>query len=272
MLTSAKLTGVPETLLIALWARAAETLSQDPLIRDPAAVEIMESIDYDFSRFGRSKLTQLGVAVRTMLLDNAAAAFLREHPDAVVVNLGAGLDTRRTRLPCNGVRWFEVDLPDTLELRGKFFENNAGDTFIPKSIFDFSWMQDVKDDGKDVLLLAEGLLMYFTEEQVQSLLIALSERFPGAEMLLETLAPWFVGRSKQHETVKKIDSSAEFLWGLRQGRELASWSPAIRFVEEWDYFHYCKKRWGLFGFIARLPFIRLSNKIVHIRFTGPAED
>ncbi len=49
---SHKLKGIPETLLIALWARAAATREPEPIIRDDEAVEMVSRIDYDFSRFG----------------------------------------------------------------------------------------------------------------------------------------------------------------------------------------------------------------------------
>ena len=37
-----------ETMLVTLYGRALETQSEDPLLRDPAAVEAVRRIDYDF--------------------------------------------------------------------------------------------------------------------------------------------------------------------------------------------------------------------------------
>ena len=48
------LSGIPETLLVALWARAAETQSNCPVISDKKAVEMVAVIDYDFSRFEKN--------------------------------------------------------------------------------------------------------------------------------------------------------------------------------------------------------------------------
>lgn len=92
------LTGIPETLLIPLWARAVEGDRPDPIVTDDKAAEMVSQIDYDFSKFESARLSQLGVAIHTMLLDKAVSAFLRCNPEAVVVNLGAGLDTRHDRL------------------------------------------------------------------------------------------------------------------------------------------------------------------------------
>lgn len=264
------LTGIPETLLIALWARAAATQEADPIIRDDKAVEMISQIDYDFSRFENSKLTRLGVAVRTILLDRAFSASLEKNPNAVVVNFGAGLDTRHARLQCDSVDWYEIDVPETIELRRQFFAETEHYKFITQSMFDLSWLDTIKSHGRPVLFLAEGVFMYFTEAEVKRFFCELADRVPGSEMLFEMLAPFLVGKSKYHETVKKIDSSAEFKWGMKTSRELETWNPRIRFVEEWNYFDYYKKHWGVFGNIARLPLLRphFSTRIVHLRFAA----
>ncbi|MBN2317317.1 MAG: class I SAM-dependent methyltransferase [Sedimentisphaerales bacterium] len=267
---NAKLVGIPETLLIALWARAAVTEESDAMIRDEKAVEMVSRIDYDFTRFESSnRFTKLGVAVRTMLLDHALSALLHKYPDAVVINFGAGLDTRHARMKCDNVDWYEIDVPESIELRRRFFIESDRYHFIAQSMFDLSWIEKVDISGKPVLFLAEGLFMYFPEETLNPFFRELAERFPGSEMLFEMLAPFMVGKSRYHETVKKIDGRAEFKWGLKNSRDMETWHPAVRFVEEWNYYDYHKKRWGLFGMIARLPFIRsrMACRIVHLCFT-----
>ncbi len=263
------LSGIPETLLVALWARAAETSFSSPLIRDEKAVEMVSRIDYDFSRFKKgSKLTQLGVAVRTQILDNALSTYLNTHPDAVVVNLGAGLDTRHSRLKCRDHDWYEIDLPQSIALRRQFFKESPSYHFIEKSIFDLSWIKDVSVGGRPVIFLAEGLLMYFEEPLVRNFIKDLAAAFPRGRLLFEALAPVMVGKSKRHETLKKIDSSAEFKWGLKDPWALETWHPGIRLLDVWDYTDYCKKRWGLFGVVARFPFVRpkLSCRIIYLAF------
>lgn len=269
-MSNRKLSGIPETLLIALWARAAATQDAEPVIRDEKAVEMVARIDYDFSRFGNCRLTPLGVAVRTMLLDRALSAFLHGHPGAVVINFGAGLDTRHARMKCDDTDWYEIDVPKSIELRRRFFPETERYRFIAQSMFDLSWIDQVKTAGRPVIFLAEGLFMYFAEEELKPFFRELARRFPGSEMLFEMLAPLAVGKSRHHETVKKIDSRAEFKWALKNSRDMETWNPSIRFAEEWNYFDFHKRRWGLFGAFARLPFIRprMACRIVHLRF-GP---
>jgi O-methyltransferase involved in polyketide biosynthesis len=265
---SNELVGIPETLLIALWARAAASQEDNPIICDEKAIEMVSQIDYDFSRFGTSKMTKLGVAVRTTLLDKALGDFLKKHPYTVIVNFGAGLDTRHARMKYDNIDWFEIDVPKSIELRRKFFSETSHYHFIDQSIFDLSWTEKIKTKGRNVLFLAEGLFMYFTESKLKPFFCKLAEKFPDSQMFFEMLAPFAVGKSKRHETVRKIDSSAEFKWGLKNSRDMEQWHPAIKIIEEWEYFDYYKKRWGLLGKIARLPIIRphLACRIVHLHF------
>lgn len=258
-----KLIGVPETLLIALWARAAETQEPRGIIDDRPAVRLMQRIDYDFTRFGNAKLTKVGIGVRTLLLDAATKKFLDANPKAIVVNMGAGLDTRQERLQHKNRTWYDIDLPESIELRRKFYPENKTHRLIARSIFDYAWINEIPLTNP-ILFIAEGLLMYFEQDRVRELFAKLAEHFPGAELLIETGAPLMVGNSKKHETVRKIDSSAEFKWGVKAAKELCELHPKIELLNDWDYFDFNRKRWGLFWIVSKIPFLHISNRIVHL--------
>ena len=264
-----KLEGIPETMLIPLWARAVESRQTDPIIKDDKAVEIISRIDYDFSNFNKAWLSQVGVSVRTMLLDNATLDFLQRKPNAIVINLGAGLDTRLERLKHDNIGcWYDLDVPEAIELRRIFFTESDKNRFIVRSIFDFSWLGDIEPTGKAVLIIAEGLFMYFKEDELKPLFRQLVTRFPGAEILFDKIPPALAGKSKYHDSVSKIGSTAEFKWGLKDGKKMETWDERISFVEEWDYYDYHRNRWKWFGFIGRLPLIGqlFSSGIVHLKF------
>jgi len=266
-----KLKGIPQTLLIPLWARAVEGKQRNPIVRDDIAKEILGQLDYDFEKFERAHMTQLGVSIRTMLLDDAARAFIAEHPNAVVVNLGAGLDTRYHRLePPAGVDWYDLDLPEAIAVRRRFFSETDRYHLIAKSAFDPSWKQEVIATDRPVLLIAEGLFMYFPEDELRALVADLANSFPKARMLIEVMGPALVGRSKHHDALGKLEERPEFKWGIRDSRELTTWHPNVVFVQEWCYFDYHKDRAGWRGALARLPFLRsrIAPRIVHVEFAA----
>ena len=127
----------------------------------------------------------MSVVIRTELLDGAVEKFMAEHENGVVINLGCGLDTRYSRLDNKNYIWFDLDLPGTLELRRNFDETSSYH-MIEKSVFDYSWFNEIPGDVP-LLIIAEGLLMYFSEEEVSELFKSLGEKFCGAEMLIETI-------------------------------------------------------------------------------------
>ena len=106
------------TMLIPLWAKAVEQGRAQPLLRDDEAVRMLDKIDYDFGKFAKAKASQVGCCGRAKLLDDMTRHFIAEHPDAVVVQIGAGLDARYERLGKPRITaWYDLDLPEVIEVR-----------------------------------------------------------------------------------------------------------------------------------------------------------
>ncbi len=255
------LEGVSETLLIPLWARAMETQLNNPIIQDKKALEMMEQIEYDFEAFNRKKMPQVSIVTRTELLDNATRDFISKNPYGTIINLGCGLDTRFSRLDNQRIHWYDLDLPEPIRIRKHFFKETGRYKMIAKSVFDYTWTREIKRD-KPVLLIAEGLLMYFNEEQVESLMDELVESFPGAEMLLEVTTPLLVKRHEKQDS--KLQRNVPFLWGIKSGEEMEKFNSHIRFITEWNYFDYHKDRRKEANIKLKREF---SGRIVHIKFT-----
>ncbi len=88
------ITVLSSTMLIPLWAKAVEYERPDALLHDKEAARMLDLIDYDFTPFAKAKASQAGCCGRARLLDEMAQRFIDGHPNAVVVQLGAGLDAR----------------------------------------------------------------------------------------------------------------------------------------------------------------------------------
>ena len=262
------LQGVPRTLLIPLWARATESKRSDAIIRDELSVEMVKQIDFDFSQFNKEWATQVSVAVRTEILDKAAKTFIDKHPKAVIINLGCGLDTRFFRMDNGSIRWYDLDLPGPIGIRKHFFSDTDRYKMIEKSVFDYSWENDIVRDGEPVLIIAEGLLMYFMEQEIKGLMNNLVTTFPKAEMLFEMVTPAMVRYSEEHVR-ERFNISTKFQWGITSGKESLKLSDKIKFIEEWNYMDYHKPRWNLLRVITLITGYKnkYCNRIVHLLFS-----
>ena len=110
------------------------------------------------------------VTTRSAHFDRWARQFLAVHPEAVVLHLGCGLDSRFFRLaPGPGVEWYDIDYPDVARLRTQLYPAAEHYHVIPASVTDPTWLQDIQT-GRPTLMIAEGLTMYLTEQDGVALL------------------------------------------------------------------------------------------------------
>jgi O-methyltransferase involved in polyketide biosynthesis len=182
------LDGVQETLLIPLWSRAVESARPGGVLRDPRAQQIVATLDYDFSRFEPSRHLAFRACLRTVLVDRWVHELLSASPDSTVVELGAGLNTRFERVDNGQLRWFDLDLPDAMALRRRFFEDTERRTQLEADLTDPSWHDRVEAGRRGPLVfLAEAVLLYLEPDLVSRSLRALAARFPGAHIVFDTV-------------------------------------------------------------------------------------
>ena len=216
------------TNLVTLYLRAYESRSRRPILGDHIAAEAVDRIDYDFKRIRRISLpasNQYLVALRAKQLDDWAADFLARHPDAVVLHLGCGLDGRAFRLaPPPSVLWFDIDQPVVIELRRRLYDDTDRYRMIGSSVTDPEWLDQIPT-GRPTLVVAEGLLMYLQETDVRQLLERLTDRFDSGEMLFDTLSPLA-------PRLSKVFTKGITKWGIRDARDLQTWNPRLRFLEQ----------------------------------------
>ncbi|MEV0230433.1 class I SAM-dependent methyltransferase [Nonomuraea sp. NPDC050786] len=216
------------TLLATLYGRALDARSRRPILGDDLAVEAVKQIDFDFRRTGMTRALGAAVALRARFIDRWAAEYLATHPDATVLHLGCGLDTRFHRLaPPPTVRWYDVDYPDVIELRGRLFPERPGHRVIASSVTDLTWLEQVPDDVP-ALVVAEGLLYYLLPDDGRALLRAIVDRFPGGQFVFDAVNWLGVRLQKLNRPVRK--AGATLRWGIDGPRELVAIHPRLRCV------------------------------------------
>ncbi|BBX19584.1 class I SAM-dependent methyltransferase [Mycolicibacterium duvalii] len=179
------LTGVSETALLTLNGRAFQARHPRAIIDDPMAIRLVDSIDFDFDKFGRKGQE---MALRSLAFDRAARAYLSRYPKATVVALAEGLQTSFWRLSATiaepRFRWLTVDFAPVVRLREQLLPPSDRITALAQSALDYSWMDHV-DTSDGVFITAEGLLMYLQPYEAMGLIRACAGRFPGGQMVFD---------------------------------------------------------------------------------------
>jgi O-methyltransferase involved in polyketide biosynthesis len=263
------LKGVSETLLIPLHYRVEESLADVSTFKDPVAEAFHAAIAYEWDRFQGPSLVRLATVARTGILDQKVGIFLAGHPDGLVVNLGAGLDTRFHRLDNGQVGWIDIDLPDVIAFRRRLDEPmSPRHALFAGSVLDRGWIAEVKRRSSEhILLVAEGLFPYFTEEQHRSIFAHLADGFPGQELLFQTSAPSVIRSFIAQSDLTKLRTSAEVHWGFEESRDVEAIHPAVRFLREYPLLEACKDQLPE-AIRQKLSSdqLRRAGKIVHVRF------
>ena len=252
-----KLSGVPETMLQTIYARAKESRGRGA-IHDAKAEEIIEKLDYDFSLADKDTAMRSGVIARTIVLDRMTKEWLASHPGAVVVNIACGLDTRCYRMS-GYAHWYNLDLPETMAVREKLLPESGTISQITMSAME-DWGSEISEQNVPVLIVIEGLTMYLSERNIQRIFTVISSRFSNATVFVETMNPTIVRHFKE----KSIDAShARFTWGIKNGKTLAELLPGFRFVEEHSLTEGMAEFVPVYKLLGKIPAIRnISNKII----------
>ncbi len=206
------LTGVPQTTLWSFWYRASEAKKSNPVIHDPVAVEALQRIQYDFMGiFGEPDVS---ISLRSSYSDVLVRSFLERHPEGNVIVLGEGLETQFWRTDNGKVKWYTVDLPETIEVRQRFFPEHERNIHIPCSALDLNWSKNIKTNGP-VFISTSGLLMYFRPEQVRWLIAHISSTFPGAELFMDIVPPFVTLATKFKVSITNNFTMPKMYFGVK---------------------------------------------------------
>lgn len=214
-----------ETLLIPLYCRAR--MAERGFITDRHAEEAIRQIDYDFSRLHIPVKLQIFMAIREKIFENITKNFLQKNPGAVVLSLGSGLSAGYARVTGYG-EWIDLDFPEVIGLRDKLLPPFDRHRSIASSVTDWSWLDQVKGTEAEVLILAEGLLMYLEEREVQELFHKLTSAFPNATFAFDAFSGKTVQRIKWQSSLRK--TGARVQWGVETPLEIQKLEPRIQWL------------------------------------------
>jgi O-methyltransferase involved in polyketide biosynthesis len=230
------LTPVEQTAFLTLYARALDSRCRRPILFDSFAADVAQRLDYDFDALRIPASVRCPVALRTKMLDERVRGFVTEHPDAVVVDLGAGLDKgiARSRPPAS-VDWYNVDLPGVIALRGAVLPSDPQEHCVTARIGDPGWADSIPAD-RPAMLVADGLTGFLTEPVMVGFFRTVTDHFHTGELAFNDYGR--VGRVSRtamklvpQRSVKAFGAN----WanpGFADARRPEEWNPRLTLVEE----------------------------------------
>ncbi len=234
---------IQESLLLPLWGRAVESQKEEPRLIDKVAVEIIENIDYDFSTIieNISWVSQFAWVARSLHVDNAILGFIKNYPKATIVNIGCGLDTTFDRIDNGQINFYDLDLPDVIDLRKNFFRENERRKTIACSFLDSKWFTQIQADY-GVLFIAAGVFYYFDENQIKDFFKSIAGFFPGCEVFFDSASPLGV-KIANKKVIKDggMDETAILKWGIKSAGLIENWDERIQLVKEFPMFKGMKR-------------------------------
>jgi O-methyltransferase involved in polyketide biosynthesis len=196
----------------------------------------MRHIDYDLSKqltgvASWSMWKDIGptiIATRAATFDQLTTRFLGDHPDAIVLQVGCGMDSRAFRVnPPEAVEWFDADYPDVIDLRRQLFPTRNNYHMIGAPLDDLHWLDEVPR-GRPGLLIAEGVLHYLSETEVKTLLNVVVSHFPNGQLIFDICNTMIVKQAGKNVG----GTGATYRWGLDDPRDIQQLEPKLELIKE----------------------------------------
>lgn len=272
---------VSETALLTLYSHAFDAQDENSILNDVSSVQTTHFLNNELSKSEKKLHQQLSsgkidkkgvvhIAIRAKRYDKYILDFCRKYPNATIVNIGCGLDNRFERIDNGKIKFFDLDLPDIIDIKKQLFDETDRYHYISQSVFDYSWIEKIPKN--DTLFISEGVFMYCLEDDVKSLFLKLQENFSGSEMVCEVFnSMWLKGWLKKIMQFKMrkelhLGKDASFKSGIRDSNEMESWNQGLILLDDWSYFDSEEKKLGLLKLFRHIKLFRKTQWTVHYRF------
>ncbi|MGM0432773.1 MAG: class I SAM-dependent methyltransferase, partial [Spirochaetota bacterium] len=178
--------------------------------------------------------TRIMLLLRARKFDEFVRKYLLEYPyKTTCIQLGCGLDSRHQRVGTLCRHWYDIDLPEMIRLRKNYYQDSTTYTMIGCTAADHSsWLESIELDEKPVLLLAEGLMMYLSRDEVRELLNAVCDKTVGSvQCMFDVFSKLAAKKIPRHPSLKAAGTTVQ--WGCNDPREIETWVPGLRLKEQW---------------------------------------
>ena len=274
-----KINDVSATSFLTLYCHAIEAKCKDPILEDSKSIEVTDELNKiistspkkQFRRFAKGKIPRRMVtyiAIRAKRYDKFVTDFLKKNPNGIIVNIGCGMDSRFLRIDNGKVMFYDLDIPEIINIKKQFFKETPRYKLISSSVLNYKWMEIVSKHKEPFMFMAEGVFMYLNRDDVKSLVLELQNKFPNSELVCEVFNSLYLKQPIKSIVNFKMKyelhmGDASFNFGIKKSNEMEQWNKGIRLLEEWTYLDSGEKKIGWMKLFKNIEMFKKTQWTVH---------
>ncbi|MBQ8535582.1 MAG: class I SAM-dependent methyltransferase [Bacilli bacterium] len=218
-----------KTLFIPLYGKALMS-KKDLFLKDLKAEEIINKIDYDFTKLKQSKWLSMYMSLRGLIIDELTNKYLSNNKNTTVIHLGCGLDSRCLRIKDNYKIWYDLDYEEVIKVRKEFYKENDKYKMIGSSVLDYDWLDNI-DENNNILIIMEGLTMYLSRTEIIELISKIDNKFKNVHFIFDAYTNKAVRASKYKNPVNQMN--AKIKYGIDNYKEFLKINNRLEFVNSY---------------------------------------
>lgn len=173
---------VNKTLYIPLYGKAYVS-RKGIILHDPRAEKIWAEAGFPLKGKSSSKWLAYYMGMRSAVFDRWVGLQMAALPDAVVLHLGCGMDSRCERVGTRGHTWYDVDFPDVIAERRRYYGQTEHYRMIGADVTSPDWLEELPEGN--VIVVMEGISMYLRPEELRGVLGRIAAHFSGVQLLMD---------------------------------------------------------------------------------------
>jgi len=194
--------GVNKTLYIPLYGKSYVS-KKGLFINDKKAEEIWEAEGFSLKGKSKSKWLAYYMGVRSAVFDEWLWQQMRDEPDALVIHIGCGMDSRVIRVGTKNHMWYDVDFPEVIEERTRYYSESANYRMIAGDARDCNWLANIKEN-KNAIVVMEGVSMYLTANEMRNMTDSLCAHFERLSLLVDCYTSFAAKMSKYRNPINDV--------------------------------------------------------------------
>ena len=193
---------VNKTLYIPLYGKSLVS-KKGIILRDAKAEEIWSKEGFELKGRSKSKWLAYNMAMRAKVFDDWTEKCLKENPEAVVIHIGCGLDSRCLRVRQAYKLWVDCDFPDVLDIRRQYYNESGSYRMMALNATDTEKIRELPDGSAAVIVL-EGLSMYLTNSELKALIAALQAKYHQISVLMDVYTVFGAKASEKKNPINDV--------------------------------------------------------------------